>query len=321
MYFHRAIPPRYFRSIAIARFLGSFSFLITSFLLPLFLSSCGSSSKKIYLTPSPTPYNINDFKSLLWEVSGNNLKEPSYLFGTIHLIPENEFFLTDLTKRRLADSKQLCLEIDTDDPATITASLKGVMPKGLTLSDLLTAEDYAFVVKKLDTQNIPIGLVKTLKPLLISTLLLERSTEQRMQNYENELALLAKQQQKEIIGLESAEFQMSMLDSIPYSEQARMLVEEARKEAGLGELQQMIKLYKAQDIDGIYDYILNQSVGLNTKFDRVLLSDRNTAWLPIIAREAEKMPTFFAFGAGHLGGKDGVVRQLRAKGFTVRPLF
>ena len=190
MFFHRAIPPPSFSPISIAGFSGVFGsflyFFALSFLLLPFLSSCGSSQKSLRLTSSPTPYDINDFKSLLWEVSGNNLKEPSYLFGTIHLIPETEFFLTDLTKRKLAESKQLCLEIDTDDPATITASLKGVMQKGITLSDLLNADDYAFVVKKLDSQNIPIGLVKTLKPLLISTLLLERSTEQRMQNYENE---------------------------------------------------------------------------------------------------------------------------------------
>ena len=158
-------------------------------------------------------------------------------------------------------------------------------------------------------------------PFLVSTLLLEKNADEKMMNYENELAALAKQQQKEIIGLESAEFQMAMLDSIPYEEQAKMLLDEARKAEGFGELQQMIKLYKNQNIDGIYNYIIKQSTSLNAKFERILLSNRNDNWVPIIGQKATEMSTFFAVGAGHLGGETGVVRQLRAKGYTVRPLF
>jgi uncharacterized protein YbaP (TraB family) len=279
------------------------------------------SSKVVSVYQSTLPANDNTFNSLLWEISGNQLKEPSYLFGTIHLIPEKEFFLSDIAKQKLAQSKRLCLEIDLDDPATITASLKGVMRKGVLLKDLLNGEDYTFLIKKLDQNDIPISMVKSLKPLLVSTLLLEKSADEKMLNYESELAALAKQQQKEIIGLESAEFQMSMLDSIPYEEQAKMLVDEARKAAGFSELRQMIRLYKTQNIDAIYNYIINQSVGFNAKFERILLSNRNENWIPVIAEKASEMSTFFAVGAGHLGGEAGVIRQLRAKGFTVRAVL
>ncbi len=132
---------------------------------------------------SITPYNKDDFKSLLWEMTGNGLRKPSYLFGTIHLIPEKQFFLSDLVKLKLTESKRLCLEIDLDDPSTVSASLKGVMRKGIILKDLLNADDYAFIVKKLDSRGIPISMVKTLKPLLVSTLLLEKTAEEKMLNY------------------------------------------------------------------------------------------------------------------------------------------
>ncbi len=283
-------------------------------------SQCHSSKEALSLE-EVAPTNDSTFNSLLWEISGNKLQEPSYLFGTIHLIPEKEFFLSEVAKKKIAKSKRLCLEIDLDDPATITASLKGVMRKGVLLKDLLNADDYTFVIKKLDQNDIPISMVKSLKPLLVSTLLLEKSADEKMLNYESELATLAKQQKKEIIGLETAEFQMAMLDSIPYEEQAKMLVEEARKAEGFSELRQMIRLYKEQNIDAIHDYIVNQSVGFNVKFERILLSNRNDNWIPVISDRASEMSTFFAVGAGHLGGKAGIVRQLRAKGFTVRPIF
>ena len=37
--------------------------------------------------------------SLLWEVSGNGLSKPSYLYGTIHMICGNDYFLSEKTKK------------------------------------------------------------------------------------------------------------------------------------------------------------------------------------------------------------------------------
>jgi uncharacterized protein YbaP (TraB family) len=33
-------------------------------------------------------------ESLLWKIEGKGLSKPSYLFGTIHLIPEDKYFFT-----------------------------------------------------------------------------------------------------------------------------------------------------------------------------------------------------------------------------------
>jgi uncharacterized protein YbaP (TraB family) len=57
------------------------------------------------------------------------------------------------------------------------------------------------------------------------------------------------------------------------------------------------------------------------EYTDILLSDRNHNWIPVIGEEAKKRPTFFAFGAGHLGGENGVINLLRKAGFTVKPIF
>lgn len=38
--------------------------------------------------------------SLLWEVSGNGLSKPSYLFGTIHMICKEDFFMPDVVQQK-----------------------------------------------------------------------------------------------------------------------------------------------------------------------------------------------------------------------------
>lgn len=54
--------------------------------------------------------------SLLWEVSGNGLSKPSYLYGTIHMICSSDYFLTEKTKKALESSEKLILEINFSDP-------------------------------------------------------------------------------------------------------------------------------------------------------------------------------------------------------------
>lgn len=54
-------------------------------LLPAFVVfGCTSSKKATYAPDQVVPSE----KSLVWKITGNGLKKPSYLFGTIHLIPK-----------------------------------------------------------------------------------------------------------------------------------------------------------------------------------------------------------------------------------------
>ena len=53
-------------------------------------------------------------------------------------------------------------------------------------------------------------------------------------------------------------------------------------------------------------------------FYRVLLVERNNAWVEVLARELEgEGVDFVAVGAGHMLGRDGVIAQLRRRGYTV----
>ena len=265
-------------------------------------------------------YSLTDFKSLLWELSGNGLKKPSYLYGTIHLIPQRDYFMTDLALQKMQTAKQLCLEIDIDDPATNAAALKGVMTDGKMLRDIMPADDYAYLTQALADKNIAILTVRRLKPLLISALLLERTATEPMVSYENKFVALARTQHKEIVGLESAESQMSLLDSIPYNVQARMLLAELRNGSSHTQLTEIIRLYKIQDIDAIHAYTRAQSQEV-ARFECLLLETRNRNWLSGIIAKATEKSTFFAVGAAHLGGENGIIRLLRQQGYQVRPLF
>ncbi|MFC2970095.1 TraB/GumN family protein [Acidimangrovimonas pyrenivorans] len=56
------------------------------------------------------------------------------------------------------------------------------------------------------------------------------------------------------------------------------------------------------------------------QIDRHLVTDRNRAWIPVLERAAAGHHVVAAFGAGHLGGRDGVLNLLHRAGFTLTRL-
>lgn len=84
--------------------------------------------------------------ALLWEISGNNLEQPSYLFGTIHILCPENMELSEALHDAFNKTDQLVLELDFDDPQ-LMASMQNtmMMTDGSTLSSLLETDEYALI--------------------------------------------------------------------------------------------------------------------------------------------------------------------------------
>lgn len=273
------------------------------------------------------PAAAKEENSLLWEISGSGLKEPSYLFGTIHLIDKKDFVLTEITKASLEKAKRVTFEINMEEMSDMSVlmplMMKAFMSNGKTLSDLLSAEDYTLVKAHFEKMGLPMMLLERMKPMFLSSMSPDamgmEGENSSMMSYELELMKLAQAQKKTVAGLETAEFQMSMFDSIPYEVQAEMLVESVKSaDAGNDQLKQLVDLYKQQDINGLHD-MLNADSDLS-KYDDLLLVNRNKNWIPVMGNMMREQTTFFAVGAGHLAGTDGVIQLLRQAGYTVKAL-
>ena len=262
-------------------------------------------------------------KSLLWEISGKGLTKPSYLYGTIHVICPADMIMTEKMQAKLKSTKQLSLEIDMDDPNIMFTMLREVpMKDGATLKSLLSAEDYK-IVSDYFRQNLKMDLtmVQNWKPMMISSLLYTKVADCTPQSYETTFMKMAKKQGKEVIGVETLEEQLAVFDKIPYQKQAEILVQSITEaDKSKKEFAQMIAVYKQQDLDGFEKIFKESSQGLDN-FADVLLIQRNKNWIPVIEREAQEKPTFFAVGAGHLGGEQGVIQLLRQQGYTVKPVL
>jgi len=278
------------------------------------------------MAPSETSSKV---KSLLWEISGKELSTPSYLYGTIHMIPKEDFFLTPATQEAFNQVEQVTFEIDMDEMNDITAlfSLLGqlMMKDGKSIKDLLSPEDYDLVKNHFEKLGLPFFLFEKVKPMILTTFasgdMGSDMTSGKIVSYEMEFNKMASEKEMETFGLETMAFQMSVFDSIPYKAQAEMLVESVKAETAVdttsSQFDEMVTLYKDQDIEGMISYMSGED-GFES-YEDVLLTLRNKNWIPIMEGMMQKKSTFFAVGAGHLAGENGVIELLEKQGYTLTP--
>lgn len=307
------------------------------FLIALGLTaiSCKSTKKatKSAVTSTPTvqkDYSLED--ALLWKIEGKGLTAPSYLFGTIHMIEKESFFWPAGTLAAFEDAESVAFEIDMDDmkdPAAIMGIMsKAMMNEGKSLKDLYSAEDYAYVKNHFTEMGIPFMMLERLKPMFLTVFAggdMEFGQgfgpDSDVKSYEMEFWDLAKESSKDVSGLESIDFQLSVFDSIPYSAQAEMLIETIRSGGEADDtMEQMVEMYKNQEISRMVTFMSEVEEGGIEGYEDVLLYQRNKNWIPIMQEKMSKGQVFFAVGAGHLGGKDGVIDLLKTEGYKMTPL-
>ncbi len=256
-------------------------------------------------------------KGILWKVEGKGIKT-SYVFGTFHLISQSDFQLSDKAKELLAKSDKLVLELDMDDPTLQSTMMQYAGMQGdNSLKNLLSAEDYTLVDKAV-TAQVGAGLAAfdKLKPFVISTMLYPTLFDEAIASYELSLTQLAMAGQKEVLGLETVEYQMSIFDKIPYDLQADELVEIITQKDEMAEVfRQMVANYKAEDIEALQRTV--DSYYEQPDFSKWLLDDRNKNWVGRIGELSKESSNFYAVGAGHLGGKNGLINLLKVAGYKV----
>ncbi len=262
-------------------------------------------------------------KSLLWKISGNGIAQPSYIYGTVHAACEVS--LENGTKEAIGKTGRLYLELDMDDPNMQSIMMAGMnMKDGKTMQQLVPAEDFevadAFIQKEL---GISLKMLPTVKPFFISAMLIPKYMDCPAESVEASLMEMAKAKGQEVYGLESFEEQLAVFDAIPYEEQMKELVKTAKSDLkeDRKEFDAITKLYKAKDLDALQKASEESDNAMTSKYGDILLTDRNNNWIPRIVKIAKEKPTFFAVGAAHLGGAEGVIRKLRQAGYTVTAVY
>lgn len=225
---------------------------------------------------------------LLWEISGNGLKEKSYLYGSLHSNDKRIFRMSDSVYVCMEKSKAIVLETD----------LFSLFEKWDTRQ-----EDVKLLY---DNQGKPYtGTKKATKTIYGN----EDGMPQFLDAYFQEYCYNA---EKKFFALETVEDQLDVIDEWAQPEVGGL---------GLNAVnitqEKMIEFYLRGDITSL-DRMMRANLSLYPGMYEDIIVGRNQNMLKGIDSLVRLQSVFCAVGAGHLAGESGLINLLRKKGYKLR---
>lgn len=123
---------------------------------------------------------------------------------------------------------------------------------------------------------------------------------------------------KPIAGLESAQGQLMLFETLDPATQRALLVRAAETSGDAArDVQAMAAAWSRGDIDALAK-VVNEDVDAVPAARKAILTDRNRRWSAWVVKRMDAPGTvLMAVGAGHLVGSDGVPAMLQAEGLKV----
>jgi uncharacterized protein len=273
----------------------------------------------IFLVLSSFVFGQNN--SLLYQVKSKD-KKVSYLFGTIHMIPDSLYYFPSKLDKIISKSDEVILEVaNLSDQSSL---MKLMMLDSGSCFDIFTPEQKDSVLNwganllGIKPEQFEKGFEKR-KPFTLLQLSFQKMISGKIRMVDMEIESKAQNDKIPVTGLETVEYQLSIFDKIPSEEMADFIMETVRKpDEGEKNFQKMVQYYNKQDLESLAKLIL-ESDELGSSAEE-LLDKRNKNWIPKMETLMSSKTCFFAVGAGHLGGPNGVIELLRQKGYEVTPV-
>lgn len=263
----------------------------------------------------------------IWRVQQN--ESVAYLCGTIHMLRNSDYPLPDEFSRAFADTEMIVLETNVDalKSADTQAMIleKGMYQDATRLDRVLSPKTYGRLKRFCDDSGTPIDLLNKFKPSMVALTLtgieLQKlgATETGVDIY---FQRLAKEHGKKIGDLESVEEQIHYLLSMGEGNEDAFIENTLNDLVQIKiQLNELIDAWRQGDEERLDQLFVAPMKKDYPKIYQALMVERNQKWLPKIEAYLDTPPQeMILVGAGHLIGIDGILAQLKRRGYKVGKL-
>jgi uncharacterized protein len=264
-------------------------------------------------------------KTILWEISKKGQKHTSYLLGTFHDIEGSFFSTLDSAVEKLKNSEIVFVE-EINKPALDLETAKTQLSSWdkTQWDTLLTSTQkpvFQAFIKKAERSDFyklpPLILARTIVGMYLTEFCQAESTTTMDASIEK----LARQNGKNVLSLDDNQIEMLKKTSLLVKPTQNSIYAEYCTNL-MGKMLnddfsdcQILQHYKKFDIDYSLDLDLTQIPNYSP-----LLIDRNEKWVKKLKKPLKSHNCFIAVGLAHLFYKQGLIQQLRAVGYKVKPL-
>ena len=260
----------------------------------------------------------------LWTVPSR--ENTVYLLGSVHVLKKDAYPLDARIEKAYLASGCIMFEADMAElarPATFRKMLaSGMYQDGTTLKQHISSGTYEILKEKVEGAGMSMDRFDPLKPWLCAVTL--SSVELRRMGFDPALGIdshffaRAQQDEKEMIFLESSEYQIDLISGV-LADTPEDLLKQTIAELEVIEAMSadMLGAWKNGDAKKM-ESIVNMSLKEYPQIHELLFVRRNTAWRAKIEKLiGGKKNVLVIVGAGHLVGKNGVLAQLKDKGYPL----
>ena len=267
---------------------------------------------------------------LVWKISGNGIKKPSYILGTHHGCPFTYCDSIPGLMKAFDKVDNIIGEINMIEFAEMSPERMQkmqammMMPADTSLLSLFNEEETVKVNDWLKNQmGASLEMLSVMKPMTImvtvqNKVMMEVIPEiATMTTIDKYMQTLGQQKGKTISELETADYQMELLYGNSLEEQADALLEMIDHGDSKGLMQQLTDAYKSQNLDTLWKIFQEQMT--DYEYDAIV-KVRNLNWEKQMKDLLPKQTTLFVVGAGHLPGEYGMINLLSEAGYKVKPV-
>ena len=267
---------------------------------------------------------------LVWKISGNGIKKPSYILGTHHGCPFTYCDSIPGLMKAFDKVDNIIGEINMIEFAEMSPERMQkmqammMMPADTSLLSLFSTEEAAKVNEWLGKKmGASLEMLSVMKPMTIMVTVQNKEMMEvipeiaTMTTIDKYMQTLGQRKGKTIGELETADYQMELLYGNSLEEQADALLEMIDHGDSKGLLQQLTNAYKSQNLDTLWKVFQEQMTGY--EYDAIV-KVRNLNWEKQMKELLPKQSTLFVVGAGHLPGESGMINLLREAGYKIKPV-
>ncbi|MBQ4406012.1 MAG: TraB/GumN family protein [Bacteroidales bacterium] len=300
--------------------------------------------KKLLMILAAMIISLASNAQVLYKISGNGLKKPSYVIGTCHVVKASFLDTIPGANRVIDDVEQVYGELDmrhiSNQDTLLSIAKMMMLPSDSVATEIMTEQEFDELCRvvnenyNIDLKNPQYALLLQFYPVVLMTTIGQVSEMMKLQKAMAEgtatespepiIDMFIQQkaigQSKPVFGLEYYSFQVEMLTTLldmPLHEQYVKMIESfGNKAEGEKIVKSLVDAYKSFNLASINDVLQSENDFGNV--ESKVFDSRNENWAQKMPSIMSEKSTLFAVGVGHLIGDKGILNLLKKQGYKVK---
>ena len=300
--------------------------------------------RKLLMIVSAMIISLAANAQVLYKISGNGLKKPSYVIGTCHVVKASFLDTIPGANRVISDVEQVYGELDmrhmSNQDTLLSIAKMMMLPPDSVATKIMTEQEFDELCRvvnenyNIDLKNPQYAVLLQFYPVVLMTTIGQVSEMMKLQKAMAEgtvtespepiIDLFIQQkaigQNKPVFGLENYSFQVEMLTTLldmPLHEQYVKMIESfGNKAEGEKIVNSLVDAYKTFNLASVNDVLQSENDFGN--IESKVFDSRNENWAQKMPSIMAEKSTLFVVGAGHLIGDKGILNLLKKQGYKVK---